>query len=31
MAAVNAGAKDFIIKPFQSDQVLEVVERVISE
>ncbi len=31
MDAVNAGAKDFIVKPFQSDQVLEVVERVISE
>ena len=26
--AVNAGAKDFIVKPFQRAQVLEVVERV---
>ncbi len=31
MDAVNAGAKDFIVKPFQSDQVLEVAERVVSE
>ncbi|SEA38168.1 two-component system, chemotaxis family, response regulator CheY [Desulfuromusa kysingii] len=29
--AINSGAKDFIVKPFQSAQVLEVVERVISE
>ncbi len=29
--AINAGAKDFIVKPFQSRQVLEVVERVVSE
>lgn len=28
MDAVNAGAKDFIVKPFQRAQVLEVVERV---
>ncbi len=28
--AVSAGAKDFIVKPFQRDQVLEVVERVIA-
>ena len=27
--AINAGAKDFIVKPFQSSQVLEVVERVV--
>ena len=27
--AINAGAKDFIVKPFQSHQVLEVVERVV--
>ena len=30
MEAINAGAKDFIIKPFQDRQVLEVVERVFS-
>lgn len=29
--AVNAGAKDFIVKPFQRTQVLEVVERVTAE
>jgi two-component system chemotaxis response regulator CheY len=29
--AIQAGAKDFIVKPFQKAQVLEVVERVISE
>ncbi len=29
--AINAGARDFIVKPFQSHQVLEVVERVSSE
>ena len=29
--AINAGAKDFIVKPFQTSQVLEVVERVISK
>ncbi|MCW8893323.1 MAG: response regulator [Deltaproteobacteria bacterium] len=28
--AIQAGAKDFIVKPFQKAQVLEVVERVIS-
>lgn len=28
--AINAGAKDFIVKPFQSEQVLEVAERVIN-
>lgn len=31
MNAINSGAKDFIVKPFQSKQVLDVVERVISE
>ena len=31
MDAINAGAKDFIVKPFKSKQVLDVVERVISE
>ena len=29
--AVNAGAKDFIVKPFKSAQVLEVVDRVVAE
>ena len=29
--AVNAGAKDFIVKPFKRSQVLEVVERVTAE
>ena len=28
MEAIQAGAKDFIVKPFQASQVLEVVERV---
>ena len=28
MDAIKAGAKDFIVKPFQDAQVLEVVERV---
>ena len=28
MEAIKAGAKDFIVKPFQDSQVLEVVERV---
>lgn len=28
MEAINAGAIDFIVKPFQDDQVLEIVERV---
>jgi two-component system chemotaxis response regulator CheY len=31
LEAVNAGAKDFIVKPFQNAQVLEVVERVVAE
>jgi two-component system chemotaxis response regulator CheY len=31
LEAVNAGAKDFIVKPFRSVQVLEVAERVITE
>ena len=31
LEAIQAGAKDFIVKPFQQEQVLEVVERVISE
>ncbi len=30
MDAIKAGAKDFIVKPFQERQVLEVVERVFS-
>jgi len=29
--AIQAGAKDFIVKPFKKEQVLEVVERVVSE
>jgi len=29
MEAVNAGAKDFIVKPFHKAQVIEVVERVV--
>lgn len=28
--AISAGARDFIVKPFQSEQVLEVAERVIT-
>ena len=28
--AINAGAKDFIVKPFQNNQVLEVAERVVA-
>ena len=28
--AINAGAKDFIVKPFQDNQVLEVAERVVA-
>lgn len=28
--AINAGARDFIVKPFQSEQVLEVAERVVN-
>ncbi len=28
--AISAGARDFIVKPFQSEQVLEVAERVIA-
>lgn len=31
LEAVNAGARDFIVKPFKSAQVLEVAERVIAE
>jgi len=31
LEAINAGAKDFIVKPFQSRQVLEVIERVVGE
>ncbi len=31
MEALRAGAKDFIVKPFQADQVLDVVERVVPE
>ncbi len=31
LEAINAGAKDFIVKPFQSAQVLEVVERLIAK
>ncbi|MDX2495263.1 MAG: response regulator [Desulfuromusa sp.] len=30
LEAINAGAKDFIVKPFQNAQVLEVVERVVA-
>ncbi len=30
MDAINAGAKDFIVKPFRTSQVLDVVERVIA-
>lgn len=29
--ALQAGAKDFIVKPFQKEQVLDVVERVVSD
>ncbi len=31
LEAIQAGAKDFIVKPFQQEQVLNVVERVASE
>jgi two-component system chemotaxis response regulator CheY len=31
LEALQAGAKDFIVKPFQQEQVLKVVERVVSE
>lgn len=31
MEALNAGARDFIVKPFKADQVLEVSERVVAE
>ena len=31
LEALSAGAKDFIVKPFKSEQVLEVAERVITE
>ncbi len=31
MEAIQAGARDFIVKPFQKEQVLDVVERVISK
>ncbi len=31
MEAIKAGAKDFIVKPFQDAQVLEVVERVCAD
>ena len=31
LEAVSAGAKDFIVKPFKSEQVLEVAERVVAE
>ncbi len=30
LEAITAGARDFIVKPFQSEQVLEVAERVIA-
>ncbi len=29
--AINSGAKDFIVKPFKTAQVLDVVERVVAE
>lgn len=29
--AINSGAKDFIVKPFKTTQVLDVVERVVAE
>ena len=31
LEALSAGAKDFIVKPFKSEQALEVAERVITE
>lgn len=31
MEAIQAGAKDFIVKPFQKEQVLDVAKRVLSE
>ncbi len=31
LEAINAGARDFIVKPFKSAQVLEVAERVVAE
>lgn len=30
LEAITAGARDFIVKPFQSEQVLEVAERVVA-
>ncbi len=30
MEAISAGARDFIVKPFKSEQVIEVAERVVS-
>jgi len=30
MEAIQAGAKDFIVKPFQQDRILQAVERVLS-
>jgi two-component system chemotaxis response regulator CheY len=31
MEALDAGAKDFIVKPFQPEKVLEVVVRILDE
>ena len=31
MEAISAGAKDFIVKPFKSEQVIEIAERVITQ
>ncbi len=31
LEAITAGARDFIVKPFKSDQVVEIAERVIAE
>ena len=31
MEAIQAGAKDFIVKPFQQDRILQTIERVLSK
>jgi two-component system chemotaxis response regulator CheY len=30
MEAIQAGAKDFIVKPFQQDRILQAIERVLA-
>jgi two-component system chemotaxis response regulator CheY len=31
MEAIQAGAKDFVVKPFQQDRILQAIERVIAK